>query len=455
MAIRNWLGQSSSFITDTKMRITVVGTGYVGLTVGACLAETGHEVICVDLDTVKIENLQNNILPIYEPGLEDLVKRNAAARRLRFSTDIPAGITWAEVVFSAVGTPPDKDHRADLTAVKQVAVDFGTYADAYKLFVNKSTVPVGTGKLCKEIILTEFKKRGVTFGYDQVSNPEFLREGVAVADCLKPDRIVVGAESEKAVDSMRKLYAPIIDKGSVFFTTNIESAEIIKYASNALLATKISFMNEIAQLSERVGGDIIAIERGVGLDDRIGRRFLHAGIGFGGSCFPKDVDALILTGKDAGYDFKIIQAVQDVNVHQKNIPFAKLKASMPDLSGKKIALWGLAFKPKTDDMREAPSVVLIKQLLEAGAQVVAFDPIAMEMSKKMYFADIQYAANALEAVTGADALVLVTECDEFRSVDFKHVGQLMKKKLVIDGRNIWIPADMRELGFEYYSIGRL
>ncbi len=436
------------------MKVTVIGTGYVGLTVGACLAETGHEIRCVDVDAQKIENLQRGILPIYEPGLDDLVQRNATSERLQFTTDIGKSIAWAEVVFSAVGTPPDKDFRADLTAVKQVAASFGQYANGYKLFVNKSTVPVGTGALCKEIITAEFKKRAVSFNYDQVSNPEFLREGVAVADCLKPDRIVVGAESERAFELMRKLYLPIIDKGSAFFTTNIASAEIIKYASNALLATKISFMNEIAQLCERVGADIIAVERGVGLDDRIGRRFLHAGIGFGGSCFPKDVDALILTGRDKQYEFKIIQAVQEVNRLQKHVPFEKLQKAIPDLKGTKIALWGLAFKPKTDDMREAPSLVLIKELLGAGALVSAFDPVAMEVSKK-YYPDIEYAPHALDAVKGAAALILVTEWDEFRSVDFRVLAGLMSRKVIIDGRNIWQPAELRALGFEYHSIGRL
>lgn len=436
------------------MKITVIGTGYVGLTVGACLAETGHDVICVDLDQAKIENLKKNVLPIYEPGLDDLVERNTAAGRLRFSTDVPASIIWSEIVFSAVGTPPDKDHRADLSAVKQVAETFGKHADGYKIFVNKSTVPVGTGQLCRQIISAEFAKRGVDFGFDQVSNPEFLREGVAVADCLKPDRIVVGAESDQAFDALRKLYQPILDKGSAYFTTNIESAEIIKYASNAMLATKISFMNEIAHLCERVGADITDVEKGVGLDERIGRRFLHAGIGYGGSCFPKDVDALILTGKDSGYDFRIISAVQEVNRLQKTIPFEKLKRSIADLRGKRIALWGLAFKPKTDDMREAPSLVLIKQLLEAGAEVVAYDPVAMSVSKKGYYPDIQYADQALDAVKDADALILVTEWDEFRSVDFRTVGELMRGKVIIDGRNIWQPNEMRRLGFEYHSVGR-
>lgn len=436
------------------MRIAVIGTGYVGLTVGTCLAETGHDVRCVDVDTAKIENLKRAILPIYEPGLNELVERNVESSRLQFTTDIASAIQWAEIVFSAVGTPSDKDHRADLTAVMQVAKAFGTHANDHKLFVNKSTVPVGTGVLCRRIITDLFKKRGITCGYDQVSNPEFLREGVAVDDCLKPDRIIVGAETDHAYEIMRKLYLPIIDKGSVFFTTSIESAEIIKYASNALLATKISFMNEIAQLCERVGADITDVERGVGLDNRIGRRFLHAGIGFGGSCFPKDVDALILIGKDKKYEFRIIQAVQDVNRLQKNIPLEKLKKAIPDLRGKKIAVWGLAFKPKTDDMREAPSIVLIKQLLDAGALVAAFDPVAMEVSKKSYFPNIQYTEHALDAVKGADALVLITDWDEFRSVDFRNVGMLMRNKLIIDGRNIWQPAELRALGFEYHSIGR-
>ncbi|OGY90443.1 MAG: UDP-glucose 6-dehydrogenase [Candidatus Komeilibacteria bacterium RIFCSPLOWO2_01_FULL_52_15] len=436
------------------MKVAVIGTGYVGLTVGACFAETGHEVICVDIDDRKIKGLKRGKLPIYEPGLGDLVERNTREKRLSFGTDTGDAIEWADVVFSAVGTPPDKDHRADVTAIKDVARQFGAHLNGYKIFVNKSTVPVGTGAVCRELIATEVRKRNAQHEFDVISNPEFLREGVAVADSLKPDRIVIGATSDRAVQVMKKLYLPIIEKGSLFFVTDSASAEIIKYASNALLATKISFMNEIAQLCERVGADITAVERGVGLDNRIGRRFLHAGIGFGGSCFPKDVDALAQTGRDNGYEFRIVRAVQEVNERQKVHLYEKLVQHIPAIDGSVVAVWGLAFKPKTDDMREAPSIGIIQKLLKAGARVQVFDPAAMDVAKKHYFPKIRYAKNPMEAVVGADALLLLTDWDEFRGVDFVEVKKRMRGALIGDGRNIWQPEEVRAAGFVYFSIGR-
>ncbi len=436
------------------MRLAVIGTGYVGLSLGACFAEIGHDVVCVDSNATKIRALQKGRVPIYEPGLSDLVKRNVQAQRLRFSTDVGSAIEWALVVMSAVGTPADGNHRADLSQVKEVAEAFGQYCDGYKLFVNKSTVPVGTGALCKQIIDAQRMKRSAVFEYDVVANPEFMREGAAVADCLKPDRIVVGVQSDRACAIMEMLHKPIIEKGSIFFRTTVESAEIIKYASNAMLATKISFMNEIARLCERVGADITAVERGVGLDARIGRRFLHAGIGFGGSCFPKDLSALIAIGKHHGSDLLILQAVRDANEAQKQILVAKLLERLPDLTGRHIAVWGLAFKPKTDDMRESPALTIIDALLEGGAQVTAFDPAAMPNSKKNYLPKIRYAKTALAAVKGADALLLVTDWDEFRSVDFAAIKKLMRGTVVGDGRNIWQPEEVRKHGLTYFSIGR-
>lgn len=435
------------------MRVAIVGTGYVGLTQGVCLAEIGHDVVCVDIDEKKIKSLKRGKVTFYEPGLDDMMQRNTDAQRLTFTTDVKKAIQHAEIVFSAVGTPEGEDHRADLTAVRAVARDFGRYANEYKVFVNKSTVPVGTAQECENIVHDEFVRRSVTFGYDVVSNPEFLREGVAVQDFLKPDRIIVGSKSSHATEMMNKLYTPIIEKGAVFFSTDIQSAEVIKYAANAFLATKISFMNEIASFCEQVGADVTEVEHGIGLDSRIGRRFLHAGIGFGGSCFPKDLHALIQSGKDHGYEFKIISEVQRVNQLQKEVLAKKLMSHMPNLSHKTITLWGLSFKQKTDDMREAPSLTIIEQLLMHGARIRAYDPVAMDNCKKLK-KDVRYEKSALEAAKGSDALLLITDWDEFRGVDFEKLRSVMRGDLIGDGRNIWKPSDVRSAGFRYFSIGR-
>ena len=434
------------------MKITVIGTGYVGLVTGTCFAELGNEVTCVDIDESKITNLKKGIIPIYEPGLEELVIRNHKEGRLNFTTDSKKAIETAEVVFSAVGTPPDKDHRADLTAVMKVAETFGKNLNGYKVFVNKSTVPVGTSERVREIIANTTG----TQDFDVVDNPEFLREGTAVKDFMNPDRIVVGLrkQSKKAREILEKLYAPLIRAGRPLLFTDIHSAEIIKYASNSFLATKISFINEVANFCELVGADVTEVARGIGLDDRIGSRFLHAGIGYGGSCFPKDVQAFIQTGKDNGYEFLILSATEEVNQTQKLRIFNKLRKEIQDLKGKKIAIWGLAFKPKTDDMREAPSIITIEKLLEAEAEVSAFDAVAMDNAKRIFGEKITYATNPYEAVTGASALLIITEWDEFRAIDLTKVKKLMKGDLICDGRNIYKPKEIESLGFKYKSIGR-
>ena len=432
------------------MNITVIGTGYVGLVTGTCLAELGNNVTCVDIDESKIANLKKGVIPIYEPGLEELVLRNYKEGRLHFTIDSKSAIEGAEVVFSAVGTPPDKDHRADLTAVMKVAETFGKHLNGYKVFVNKSTVPVGTSERVRETI----KKTNGKHDFDVVDNPEFLREGTAVKDFMNPDRIVVGLRksSKKARELMEKLYSPLVRAGRPLLFTDIHSAEIIKYASNSFLATKISFINDVANFCELVGADVTEVAKGIGLDDRIGPRFLHAGIGYGGSCFPKDVQAFIQTGKDNGYEFLILEATEEVNQTQKLRIFAKLKEEMGSLEGKKIAMWGLAFKPKTDDMREAPAITTIERLLEEGAEIAAFDPVAAENAKKLFGDKVIYAASPYDAATGADALLIMTEWDEFRAIDLKKIKSRMKGSLVCDGRNVYKPKEMTELGFTYKSI---
>lgn len=434
------------------MKITVVGTGYVGLVTGTCFAELGNDVICLDIDQNKIDCLKKGEIPIYEPGLEELVLRNQKEGRLTFSTDAKAGIEWAEVIFSAVGTPPDKDHRADLGAVKAVAKTVGQNLNGYKVFVNKSTVPVGTSHMVKEIIKENLK---APMDFDVVDNPEFLREGSAVKDFLNPDRIVCGVESDRAKEAMEKLYQPLIRAGRPLLFTDIHSAEVIKYASNSFLATKISFINEVANFCELVGADVTQVAKGMGLDERIGSRFLHAGIGYGGSCFPKDVQAFIQTGKDKGYEFKILEQVERVNEEQKLKIVEKITKEIPDLKGKTIAVWGLAFKPKTDDMREASSLAIIPKLLENGAKVRAFDPVAAENAKKILVeTNIEYFNSPFDAASGADALLLVTEWDEFRALDLQKLKSVMKDTYVFDGRNVYDPEEMRKIGFKYFSIGR-
>ncbi len=434
------------------MKITVVGTGYVGLVTGTCFAELGNDVICLDIDQAKIDRLKKGEIPIYEPGLEELVLRNQKEGRLNFSTDAKAGIEWAEVIFSAVGTPPDKDHRADLSAVKAVAKTVGQNLNGYKVFVNKSTVPVGTSHMVKEIIKENLK---TAMDFDVVDNPEFLREGSAVKDFLNPDRIVCGVESDRAREAMEKLYQPLVRSGRPLLFTDIHSAEVIKYASNSFLATKISFINEVANFCELVGADVTQVAKGMGLDERIGSRFLHAGIGYGGSCFPKDVQAFIQTGKDKGYEFKILEQVEAVNEAQKLRIVEKILKEIPDLNGKTVAVWGLAFKPKTDDMREASSLAIVPKLLEKGAKVRAFDPVAAENAKKILGeTNIEYFNSPFDAASGADILVLVTEWDEFRALDLQKLKTTMKDTYIFDGRNVYNPEEMGKLGFKYFSVGR-
>lgn len=449
------------------MKITIFWTGYVWLVTGTCLAEVGHEVMCIDIDQNKINNLKNGIMPIYELGLEELVKRNYKEWRLQFSTDAKAGVEFGKAIFSAVGTPPDENHRADLKFVKAVAKTVWEYLNEYKVFVNKSTVPVGTGEICKDIIKKELEKRWVNSEFDIVSNPEFLKEWVAIKDFMTPDRIVCWIESESAKKMMSEIYKPFVRTSAPLVFTDIKSSEIIKYAANAFLATKISFINEIANFAEIVGANISDISKGIGLDERIGSRFLHAGIGYGGSCFPKDVQALIETGKDFWYHFQIIDSTEKVNKLQKIKVVEKLlKVINPsqsplvkgeELKGKTIALWGLSFKPKTDDIRDAPSLDVIKRLLELGVkEIQAFDPVSIENVRKIYSEEkrILFTQNNYEALKNADALIILTEWDEFRMCDFEKVKHLMEGNIIIDGRNIWNKQEMLEMGFIYEWIGK-
>lgn len=430
-------------------RIAVIGTGYVGLVTGTCLAEIGHDVICADISEDKIESLNRGVVPIYEPGLEELIVRNVKEGRLSFTTDTSQAIRSSEAVFSAVGTPMGENHAADLRFVKAVAEDFGRNLNTYKIFVNKSTVPVGTGDMVKSIIKKLTKAK-----FDVVSNPEFLREGSAVKDFLTPDRIVIGCESSHAEKVISEIYRPIVRSQSPLVKTGIRSAELIKYAANSMLAVRISFMNEIAQYADLVGADVKQVAYGIGLDERIGPRFLQAGIGYGGSCFPKDVAALVESGKSAGYQFKILQATQDVNQQQYKVITQKLKGFLKNLKGKRIAVWGLSFKPKTDDVRDAPAALVIRDLLKLGASVTAFDPVATEDFKKHYLElSIDYAQERYSALKDANALVLVTEWDEFRIVDVKKMKKLMKQPVLIDGRNIYDPDLLRGAGFKYVGIG--
>ncbi|KKP37921.1 UDP-glucose 6-dehydrogenase [Candidatus Peregrinibacteria bacterium RIFOXYC2_FULL_33_13] len=435
------------------MQITIIGSGYVGLVTGTCLAELGNNVICLDIDEKKIEKLRKGEIPIYEPGLEELVIRNVKEQRLHFTTNTKEAIEKSEIIFSAVGTPPNKNHEADLKYVKQVAKEFGTHLNSYKIFVNKSTVPVGTSHLMKEII-NKYNTSNQQF--DVIDNPEFLREGSAIKDFMNPDRIVVGVESIKAEKIMKKLYSPLVRAGNPIIFTDIKSAEIIKYASNSFLATKISFINEIANFCEKAGADILEVAKGIGLDNRIGSKFLHAGIGYGGSCFPKDVQAFICTARKHKCKFEILQAVEKTNQNQKLIIVDKLKKKIPNLKNKKIAVWGLSFKPKTDDMREAASLVIIPKLLKEGALIKAFDPVAINNAKKIFVKEknLQFADKPYEVLKEADALLILTEWDEFRSADLKRINNLMQGNLVIDGRNIYDPQEMIKNGFDYEGIGR-
>ncbi len=437
------------------MNITMVGTGYVGLVTGACFSEVGLNVTCVDIDERKIENLKKGILPIYEPGLEDLVKRNMEKNRLHFSTKLSEVIDDTDVIFGAVGTPPDEDGSADLKYVLEVAREVGRHMKKYVLMVTKSTVPVGTAEKVRAAIKEELDKRGEDIPFDVASNPEFLKEGAAVDDFLKPDRIVVGVDTDKAKDIMNRLYKPFTMNGHPVIFMDIVSAEMTKYAANSMLATKISFMNDIANLCEIVGADVTAVRKGIGSDRRIGPYFIYPGTGYGGSCFPKDVKALIRTAEQMGYPMEVLKAVENVNERQKGVLFAKAKTYFKgDLKGKTFALWGLAFKPQTDDMREAPSLVIIKRLLEAGAKVKAYDPVAMKEAKRILGDSIELVSDQYEALIDADGLFLVTEWPEFKFPNFNVVKKLLNTHVIFDGRNIYDPNEMREYGIDYLGIGR-
>ena len=437
------------------MKIAIVGTGYVGLVTGTCFAEMGVEVFCVDIDRQKIENLRNGVVPIYEPGLEEMVIRNYEVGRLHFTTELTEVLDQVEIVFSAVGTPPDEDGSADLKYVLDVARTIGRAMNKYLLVVTKSTVPVGTARRIRQTIADELDRRGVTIDFDIASNPEFLKEGAAVKDFMHPDRIVVGVESDRAKKLMEKLYHPFMLNNFRIIYMDIPSAEMTKYAANAMLATRISFMNDMANLCEIIGADVNMVRKGIGSDTRIGSSFLYAGCGYGGSCFPKDVKALIRTAAEHGYPMRILKAVEDVNEEQKTILFRKLSAHFGgDLQGRRVAMWGLAFKPETDDMREAPSLVLIDRLLEAGCQVMAYDPVAMPEARRRIGDRIAYANNIYETVEGADVLMVVTEWKEFRLPAWARIRSLMKTPLILDGRNIYNIAEIEEAGFTYHCIGR-
>lgn len=437
------------------MNIAIVGTGYVGLVSGTCFAEMGVNVTCVDVDKNKINSLLNGDVPIYEPGLDEMVLRNHKEGRLQFTTDLTSCLDSVEVVFSAVGTPPDEDGSADLKYVLAVAKTFGQNIKKYTVLVTKSTVPVGTAKKVKSVIQEELDKRGVQVPFDVASNPEFLKEGAAIKDFMSPDRVVVGVESDKAKELMTKLYRPFLLNNFRVIFTDIPSAEMIKYAANSMLATRISFMNDIANLCELVGADVNMVRKGIGSDSRIGSKFLYPGCGYGGSCFPKDVKALVKTAEKNGYQMSVLKAVEEVNEYQKSVLFNKLrKYYKGDLQGKTIALWGLAFKPETDDMREATALVIIDLLVKSGCKVRVFDPVAMEECKRRVGDSVYYANDMYDAVLDADALLLLTEWKQFRLPSWGVISKTMKAPLVIDGRNIYDPNEMKENGFSYSCIGR-
>ena len=437
------------------MKIAIVGTGYVGLVSGTCFAEIGVNVTCVDTNKEKIESLQKGNIPIYENGLEEMVLRNMKAKRLKFTTSLESCLDEVEVIFSAVGTPPDEDGSADLKYVLEVARTIGRNMKQYKLVVTKSTVPVGTASKVRAVIQEELDKRGVTVDFDVASNPEFLKEGNAISDFMSPDRVVVGVESARAEKLMSKLYKPFLLNNFRVIFMDIPSAEMTKYAANSMLATRISFMNDIANLCEIVGADVNMVRSGIGSDTRIGRKFLYPGIGYGGSCFPKDVKALIKTAEQNGYTMRVLTAVEEVNENQKSVLFEKLmKQFNGDLQGKTVALWGLAFKPETDDMREAPALVLIDKLLKAGCKIRAYDPAAVQECKRRIGDTIYYACDMYDAVLDADVLMLVTELKEFRLPSWAVIKKTMSRQIVLDGRNIYDKKEMEELGFIYHCIGK-
>lgn len=431
------------------MRIAVIGTGYVGLVAGACFAESGNDVICVDKDESKIRLLRRGKMPIYEPGLEEMVNRNRHENRLTFTTMLPKAVRDASIVFIAVGTPQGEDGSADLQHVLGVARDIARAMNGYKVIVGKSTVPVGTAVKVREVI-----RRETTHPFSVVSNPEFLKQGAAIEDFMKPDRVVIGAEDPRGAELMLELYQPFTRTGAPIMVMDCASAELTKYAANAMLATRISFMNEVANVCELVGADVDQVRRAIGADRRIGTSFLFPGVGYGGSCFPKDVKAMIRFAAEKSYDFKILHAVEEVNERQKTRLFMKMQAHFGSLKGKTVAVWGLAFKPKTDDMREAPSIPLIHRLLDAGARVQAYDPEALKVARGIFGARIQYTSRNYDALKGADALAIVTEWNEFRRPDFARMRKLMRTPAIFDGRNLFTPDQMKGHGFTYYSIGR-
>jgi UDPglucose 6-dehydrogenase len=436
------------------MKIAVVGTGYVGLVTGTCLAEVGIDVTCVDIDANKIEGLKKGVMPIYEPGLETLVVKNYAKGKLNFSTSLKESIKDSDVAFIAVGTPPDEDGSADLKYVLAVASEIGQHMNNYGVVVTKSTVPVGTAEKVRHAVQEALDKREESISFDIASNPEFLKEGAAINDFMRPDRIVVGVDSDRAQNIMSKLYKPFMMNGHPLVFMDIPSAEMTKYAANAMLATRISFMNDIANLCERMGADVNAVRKGIGSDPRIGSKFLYSGIGYGGSCFPKDVKALIKTARENDYQMRILESVEDVNNDQKSVLFSKLTSSMgEDLTGKIFGMWGLSFKPNTDDMREAPSLVMIDKILSAGGKVVAYDPVASHEAQRILGEKITYVKEPYEALNHADALLVVTEWAEFKVPDFDKISSLMKNKIIFDGRNIYDKKEMSELGYEYHCIG--
>ncbi|WP_303180929.1 UDP-glucose/GDP-mannose dehydrogenase family protein [uncultured Butyricimonas sp.] len=436
------------------MKIAIVGTGYVGLVSGTCFSEMGVDVTCVDVNKKKIEQLQHGMIPIYEPGLEEMVHKNVKAGRLHFTTDLTEVLDEVEVVFSAVGTPPDEDGSADLKYVLEVARTVGRNMNKYLVVVTKSTVPVGTAIKVKQAIREELEQRGVTLEFDVASNPEFLKEGAAVEDFMRPDRVVVGVESDRAKEIMTRLYRPFMLTNDRMIFTDIPSAEMIKYAANSMLATRISFMNDVANLCELVGADINMVRKGIGADTRIGQKFLYAGCGYGGSCFPKDVKALIKTAEQNGYEMQVLKAVESVNERQKSVLFRKFVSHFGrEVKGKTVALWGLAFKPETDDMREAPALVLIDLLLNAGVTVKVYDPIAMDECRRRIGDTVVYCKDMYEATVDADVLMLVTEWKEFRVPSWSVLKKSMNGRVVIDGRNIYDGRELLENGFEYYKIG--
>jgi len=436
------------------MQVIIVGTGYVGLVTGTCFADVGINVTCVDIDKEKIENLKKGISPIYEPGLDEMIEKNVKKGRLHFSTNLSETLNDAEAVFIAVGTPPDEDGSADLKYVLSVASEVGKHMNKYMLVITKSTVPVGTARKVHNAVQTELDKRNSKLEFDVASNPEFLKEGAAIDDFMRPDRIVVGIESAKAEEVMTHLYKPFVMNGHPVIFMDIPSAEMTKYAANSMLATKISFMNDIANLCEIMGADVNMVRKGIGSDTRIGTKFIYPGIGYGGSCFPKDVKALIKTADENGYSMRVLKAVEEVNDDQKNVLFNKMKKYFKgELKGKQIALWGLSFKPQTDDMREAPSLVLIKSMLDAGCKVKAYDPVAMPESKRRIGNSIEYANDQYDALKNADCLLIATEWTDFRLPDTNLMKEIMKKPVIFDGRNIYNLKEMNAEGFEYFCIG--